>query len=285
VDRRRVLHLSDTHLLAGRGHHQGLVDTTAALEHVLAALAGVGDLAAVVVSGDVSDDGSPDSYATARSLVGGFAEAHGAAVVWAAGNHDARGPFAEVLLGAAAGVAEAGPLDAVHDLPGLRVVVLDSSVPGRGYGQLRPAQLAWLGEVLRAPAVGGTLVVVHHPPFPAPTVLHDALRLQQPEALLAAVAGTDVVAVLSGHYHHPFTATIGDLAVVVAPGVANHNDVLAAPGTERAVRGSGACLVEVEEGAVRTTVLSVAAPGDGEELFVLDEATVAQIAAEAGPGA
>ncbi|GAB7192020.1 metallophosphoesterase [Kineococcus sp. NUM-3379] len=277
----RLLHLSDTHLLGGGALHQGLVDTTAVLRHVLAGLAGVGDLDAVVVSGDVSDDGSAQSYAAARDLVGGFAAGRGAAVVWAVGNHDVRGPFAEVLLGRAA--APAGePLDTVHDVAGLRLVALDSSVPGRGYGELRPGQLGRLREVLAQPAPRGTVVVVHHPPLPAPTVLHEALRLQEPGALLEVLAGTDVRAVLSGHYHHPYVATAGELALVVAPGVANRTDVLVAHGRERAVRGSGACLVELGPDGVRATVLSVPAPGDGEELFVLDEELVAAIAAEAG---
>lgn len=282
----RLLHLSDTHLLAAGGLHQGLVDTTAVLRHVLDGLAGVGDLDAVVVSGDVSDDGSVESYATARDLVGTFAAARGAVPVWAVGNHDLRGPFAEVLLdGAVDRPLDAlvdTPVDTVRDVAGLRVVVLDSSVPGRGYGQIRPGQVERLSEVLEQPAPRGTVVVVHHPPLPAPTVLHDALRLQDPERLLAAVAGTDVRAVLSGHYHHPFLATVDGVAVVVAPGVANRNDVLVARGRERALRGSGACLVEVAPDGVRVTVLTVAAPGDGEELFVLDEQVVARIAEEAG---
>ena len=274
----RVLHLSDTHLLAAGGLHQGLVDTTAALRHTLAGLAGVGPLDAVVVSGDVSDDGSAESYLTAQELVEGFAVEHGAAVVWAVGNHDQRLPFAEVLLASTAD----GPLDGVHDVGGLRFAVLDSSVPGAGYGLLRPEQLAWLREVLAEPAPRGTVVVVHHSPLPAPTVLHDALRLQEPEALLAAVRGTDVRAVLSGHYHHPYVATLDGIVVVVAPGVANRTDVLVAEGLERAVRGSGACLVELGPDGVRTTVLTVSGPEDGQELFVLPRDVVERIGRDEG---
>ncbi|NAZ88506.1 hypothetical protein GTR00_20780 [Kineococcus sp. T90] len=253
----------------GGRHGGGRVDTTAVLRHVLASLAGVGPLDAVVVSGDVSDDGSTASYETARDLVGGFAREHGAGVVaWAMGNHDLAEPFTRVL----------GPTRCVHDVGGLRLVVLDSSVPRFGYGVLEEEQLEHLRGVLAEPAPRGTLVVVHHSPLPAPTVLHEGLRLQEPHRLLEAVAGTDVRAVLSGHYHHPYVATLpGGLTAVVAPGVANRTDVLVPGGSERAVRGSGACLLDVDDAGVRATVLSVAGPGDGEELFVLPPDVVQRI--------
>ncbi|ABS01562.1 metallophosphoesterase family protein [Kineococcus radiotolerans] len=272
----RVLQLSDTHLMAAGALHNGLVDTTAALVHALEALRDVGPLDAVVVSGDVSDDGTVASYEAARDLVGGFAAERGAVAVFAMGNHDVAGPFEQVL----------GPTRSVHDVAGVRIVVLDSSVPGRGYGELPAEQLSWAREVLADPAPRGSVVVVHHSPLPAPTVLHEGLRLQRPAELLDALAGTDVRAVLSGHYHHPFAATLpSGLAAFVAPAVANRCDVLVAPGRERILRGSGALLVDLDERGVRATVLTVPVPGDGEELFVLDEETVTRILAQAGvPG-
>ncbi|WP_432564945.1 metallophosphoesterase family protein [Kineococcus sp. SYSU DK003] len=269
----RILHLSDTHLMAAGALHQGLVDTTAALGHVLESLHGIGPLDAVVVSGDVSDDGTVASYETARDLVGPFARSHGAVPVFAMGNHDLPAEFTQVL----------GPTRSVHDVDGLRIVVLDSSVPACGYGFLDEGQLEWLRSVLATPAAKGSVVVVHHSPLPAPTVLHEGLKLQNPADLLAALAGSDVRAVLSGHYHHPFAATLrSGLTALVAPGVANRCDVLVARGRERIVRGHGALLVEVSPDAVHATVLSVPSPGDGTELFVLDEATVEAIVAKEG---
>lgn len=268
----RVLHLSDTHLMTAGALHQGLVDTTAALGHVLESLHGVGRLDVVVVSGDVSDDGTVASYETARNLVGDFAARHGAVPVYAMGNHDQAEGFTQVL----------GPTRSVHDVDGLRVLVLDSSVPGFGYGALSAEQLAWARSVLADPAPRGTVVVVHHGPVPAPTVLHEALQLQDQAGLLAALEGTDVRAVLCGHYHHPFTRLLpSGVLVAVAPGVANRTDPLVVRGRERAVRGSGAALVEVGDD-VLVTVLDVPTPGDGQELFELDEDAVARIAAAAG---
>ncbi|WP_432545627.1 metallophosphoesterase family protein [Kineococcus sp. SYSU DK004] len=278
----RLLHLSDTHLLADAGLHQGAVDTTAALGDVLAGLGGLGALDAVVVSGDVSEDGTPASYAAVRALVEGFARPRGAAVVWAVGNHDARTPFAAGLLDRPDHDPDE-PVDAVVDAGGLRLVSLDTSVPGAGYGELRPAQLERLAELLRGGAPRGTVVVHHHPVLPAPTVLHEALRLQRPHELLDVVRGTDVRVLLSGHYHHPYVAALDGVTAVVAPAVANRTDVLVPAGRERAVRGSGACLVDLgDDGQVRVTVLTVPRQRDGEVVVDLDEEAVRSIAAAAG---
>ncbi|MGI4895836.1 MAG: metallophosphoesterase, partial [Janthinobacterium lividum] len=146
----RILHLSDTHLMAPGALHQGVVDTTAVLREVCAGLQGVGPLDVVVVSGDVSDDGSIASYEAARDIVEAFARAHGALAVYAMGNHDLPTGFTAVL----------GPVRRVHDVAGLRVVVLDSSVPGRGYGEIGAEQLGWLRTVLATPAPRGSVVVV-----------------------------------------------------------------------------------------------------------------------------
>lgn len=268
----RVLHLSDTHLMTAGALHQGLVDTTAALGHVLESLHEVGPLDAVVVSGDVSDDGTVASYETARNLVGDFAARHGAVPVFAMGNHDQAEGFTQVL----------GPARSVHDVDGLRVLVLDSSVPGFGYGALAAEQLEWARSVLADPAPRGTVVVVHHGPVRAPTVLHEALELQDQAALLTTLEGTDVRAVLCGHYHHPFVRVLpSGVPVCVAPGVANRTDPLVVRGRERVVRGSGAALVEFGDD-VLVTVLDVPTPGDGQELFELDEGAVARISAAAG---
>ncbi|MFB9377163.1 metallophosphoesterase family protein [Kineococcus gynurae] len=276
----RVLHLSDTHVLAADGLHQGRVDTTAVLRRTLAGLAGVGPLTAVVVSGDVSEDGTEESYRTVRGLVEEFAAGRGAVVAWAMGNHDQRVPFARTLLDRDAVDV---PVVSVVVADGLRIVCLDSSVPGKGYGALSSGQLAGLRAELATPSERGTVVVVHHPPLNAPTVLHEALALRDPERLLAAVAGHDVRVILSGHYHAPLTATVDGLAVVVAPGVANRTDVLVERGRERARRGSGAVLVEIDPGgAVRSWVLDVPGPGDGEVVVDLDAETVQAIIAEAG---
>lgn len=289
----RILHLSDSHLAGDGTLHSGLVDTVAAYRLTLAAFDNAGPLDLVVLSGDVSDDGSPASYRILRTLTEDFAARHGAVAVYAMGNHDERVGFRDVLGNGHPGgetVERKGPVTGVTEVAGYRVLTLDSSVPGRSHGFLDAGQLGWLRAELAVDSPHGSVVVVHHPPVPPVTALHHGIELQNPADLADALAGSDAVAILSGHYHHPMSdfLQMGEDAVpvVVAAGIANSNCVLAGPGRERATAGSGGTLITLRPGPggrslVRALPVSVPLPVDvaPAEIFDLDPAAVAEISA------
>ena len=129
------------------------MDTDAGLVRALARLAHTDPAPQVIVfTGDLADEAEPEAYARLRELVEPAAAAMGAVVVWTMGNHDERAPYAEGLFGA----ASEEPQDRVHEVDGLRVIALDSSVPGYHHGEIDAAQRAWLAEVLATPAEHGT---------------------------------------------------------------------------------------------------------------------------------
>ncbi|ROP78874.1 calcineurin-like phosphoesterase family protein [Frigoribacterium sp. PhB107] len=285
----RVVHLSDSHLSGDGSLHQGSVDTLAALDRVLAEAARVDGVRLLVGSGDLSDDGSTASYALLRDRLEAWAASRDGQVdvVLVPGNHDLRAGFTEVLgdghLAHGAQPCATEPVDGVSLVDGWRVVTLDTSVPRAGYGLLRPEQLDRLRDLLAEPAPRGSVVVLHHPPLPAPTTLHESLALQAPEALAEALEGTDVRVVLAGHYHRPVVGSLAGVPVLAAPAVANETDVCAPHGTERAVRGSGFLIVDLlPDGSVRSTPVRVHDEHDGAEVFVLDEEAVRAIAVAAG---
>lgn len=269
----RILHLSDTHLFGDASRHYGVVDTEAALRRVLARAGELDRADLLVLSGDLSDDGSAASYRLLRELVEPFARERGAEVVYAMGNHDLREGFE----------AELGPREAVTALGGMRVVTLDSAVPGAGYGRVSDESLSWLRHELARRAERGTVVIVHHPPTPACTPLLHSLELQNAAELLEVCAAGDVRLVLSGHYHHPLVAHERGIPIVVAPGVANTTDALAGSGRERANAGSGFAVIDVPP-ADAPRVMFVAAPGpdDGRPLFDLAPEEIARIAGRLG---
>jgi len=209
-----VAHLSDVHLLANGVKQYGVVEPEDGLRMALSRLGRLDPVPqALVFTGDLADRGEPDAYARLRELVEPFAEGIGAHVVWVMGNHDERAPYAKGLFDS----DDDGPQDRVHDLGGLRIVALDTSVPEYHHGELSADQLAWLHAELSTPAEHGTILAMHHPPIPVPTLEPAAIiELLDQAALAEVVAGSDVRAILGGHFHYTSHATFAGVPVSVA---------------------------------------------------------------------
>jgi Icc protein len=208
-----IAHVSDPHLLAGSLQY-GAIDTQ---EHLALALARLRRLdpppRALVFTGDLADKAEPAAYARLRELVEPVAAELGAEVVWVMGNHDEREPYARGLYD------EAGdrPQDRVHEVDGLRIVALDTSVPGYHHGELTDDQLAWLTEVLSTPAPHGTLLALHHPPIPVPMLrAAEIIELVDQPRLAEVITGTDVRAIIGGHFHFSSYSTFAGIPVSVA---------------------------------------------------------------------
>ncbi len=261
-----VAHLSDTHLTTAGTRYNGVLEADAALYRAVAvlqeAVTGGRRLDAVVLSGDLTDTGDPDAYRRLAAAVSSI----GALPIFANGNHDVRSTFQRELLRR----SESGPVLQVHDVAGLRVLVLDSTIPGAGHGRLLPEHLAELDAVLDQPAAHGSVVVLHHAPVPPPSPLLSYFALERASrlALAEVLAGTDVRIVLAGHHHIAQSATLGGVPVAVAGSTAIRTDPLGPPGHDRTWASGSFNLVEVYPDVVTVSVI----PVDGaEQVFDLDE--------------
>lgn len=209
-----VAHLSDPHLLAGGARQYGVIDTEAGLRLALARLARLeAPPQALVFTGDLADKAEPAAYARLREVVEPAAAEIGAEVVWVMGNHDERAAYARGLFD----IDSDEPQDRVHDVAGLRIVSLDTSVPGYHHGDLTDAQLDWLAGVLATPAPHGTLLALHHPPIPIPMMpAADVIELLDQQRLADVLTGTDVRCILGGHLHYSTYSTFAGIPVSVA---------------------------------------------------------------------
>ena len=228
-----LIHLSDTHLTRARQPLHGGVDSDAQLARALRALPHAGlDVTAIVVTGDIADEGDEDAYTRARALLEPVAAQLDARLVWVMGNHDDRAAFRRALHGEEPSTA---PVDAVVDLDGLRLVVLDTSAPGSHHGELSDDQLSWLQHVLPAAAPRGTVIAMHHPPLPLPFGFLGMTGLRGQERLAEVLAGSDVRGILAGHLHYAAHSTFAGIPVTAAAATCYTADILAAHGSMRGV--------------------------------------------------
>jgi Icc protein len=206
-----LAHISDTHLLAGDARQYDAIDTVARFETALDRLSRIDPPPqALVFTGDLADVGDPAAYRVLREKVEPFAERIGAQVVWCIGNHDDRAAYSRELFGE----ESEAPQDRVYDVGGLRIVSLDTTVPGWHHGEVSDAQLTWLADVLASPAEHGTILALHHPPIPSPMVpAAELIELRDTDRLAAVVHGTDVRAILGGHYHFSSHSTFAGIPV------------------------------------------------------------------------
>ena len=232
-----IVHLSDTHFVTGAAPLMGTVDSDGHLAEALRGLTASGlRPSAIVVTGDIADTGAADAYARVRAMLEPVAAELGAELIWVMGNHDDRGRFRAGLLDGE-GSAE---VDAVHDLDGLRLIVLDSTVPGHDWGLVTPAQLEWLAGVLATPAPKGTVLAMHHPPLPVPIVLAQLIELREQAALEAVLTGTDVRAIIAGHLHYSTFSTFAGIPVSAAAATCYTTDLVAPVPTLRGQDGGQA---------------------------------------------
>ncbi|CAO5151550.1 3',5'-cyclic-AMP phosphodiesterase [Frankia sp. AiPs1] len=281
-----LIQVSDTHLVPSGQLIHGRVDTFALLEAAAARLADwAGPVAGILLTGDLANNGAPEAYRRLRGVIEPLAQRLGAAVVYAMGNHDERTAFrAELLDGATSpgggiltgdsltsnsltgdsltGSSPEDPCDQVHDIDGLRIIVLDSTTPGRHDGWLTDAQLAWLADRLDEPAPRGTLIVVHHPPLPSRLPTLHLLRLRAAERLAKVIDGTDVRMVLTGHAHHAGAGSLAGIPVWISPALAYHVDTLPPRGRHRGLPVGGFSRVDLVDGQVVVTAI----PLDGSGL-------------------
>ena len=133
-----------------------------------------------------------------------------------AGNHDSRAPLREVFAADGYFPPEGFLHYTVEDYP-LRLVALDTSIPGENGGILCEERLGWLDATLSGAPDRPTLVLMHHPPFATGITYMDNYGFDNAAGLAEVVARhPQVERILCGHLHrtidHRFAGTVAGTA-------------------------------------------------------------------------
>ena len=205
-----VVQLTDCHI----GHDWGRdadADLRAAVDVVAARLPA--PAAAVIVTGDIANNGTPDEYCRAREVL----EQLGAPIVALPGNHDHRGHLADAF-----GIPPTGRDDLSHttDLGPLRVIALDTQRTGEDGGQFDEPRRRWLEGALAGDDTTPTLLAMHHPPLVTGVPAMDAIGFPDDErlALVDTIAGrSQVRRIIAGHVHRVVSGAAGATPVLTIP--------------------------------------------------------------------
>lgn len=168
---------------------------------------------AVLVTGDIADHGAEAEYEeAARILAAPFP------VLPCPGNHDVRPAYRKALLGEA---PEAGPVNRVHHVAGVAILMCDSTIPGRDEGRLDERTLAWIDSTLAGlPEGQRALIAFHQPPVELHHPLPDSGMLERPGDLAALLdAHPRVAAVLTGHAHTAAASVFAGRPLIVGPAI------------------------------------------------------------------
>jgi 3',5'-cyclic AMP phosphodiesterase CpdA len=217
----RIAQLSDLHVHEGGASIGELVDANATLAAAIEFLRGlVPPPDAVVATGDLTDNGRPEQYAVLRELL----DACEPPLYLLPGNHDERAPLLEAFPDHTYLPTGGGPLSyAIEDHP-VRIVGLDTTIPGRHDAAFDADARRWLDDTLSARPDAPTLVCTHHPPFDTGVWWMDCVGL--PDDDRRAFEDTirrhaQVQRVLCGHIHRPVQTMWGSTLVSVAPSTAH----------------------------------------------------------------
>ena len=178
------------------------------------------------MTGDIVESGSAQEYRLART------ELDRLAIPWypIPGNHDARAAFIDGFQDRLPREGDVDRLDgfaqyAVAGLP-LRILALDTLVPGEDHGLLTGMRLDWLEAQLSRHADLPTVIAMHHPPFETAMPLIDGMILHDRGAFAQLIARhPQVEAIVSGHIHRAIHGRVAHAQASVAPSTAHQIDL------------------------------------------------------------
>ena len=212
-----IAQISDLHLRASGDPLQGRIDTIAALDDCIGHVNRLSPRPDIVLAtGDLTDLALPEDYALLRRMLAKLAMP----LYVIAGNHDDRDGL-RAAFGDDGYLPAAGEFlhYAIEDWP-LRLIGLDTLLPGEVGGGFCAGRLRWLAERLAEQPDRPTVLFMHHPPFPS------GIRFLDTPPFAGAAELADLVSrhpqvrqVLCGHTPRAIHVNWAGTCAAVAPSI------------------------------------------------------------------
>jgi 3',5'-cyclic-AMP phosphodiesterase len=213
-----IVQLSDPHITVPGERPYAPVDTARALKSAVAAIAALSprpDL--LVMTGDLVQRGLPEEYAHLKALLAPLS----LPILAIPGNHDERESMRTAFQGEGY-LPRSGALDFVVEFGGLRILGLDTLVPGKDGGRLCGERLSWVDSTLSAAPDRPSLILMHHPPFLTGIAPMDRIGLEGRQAFAEIVRRhPQTLRILCGHLHRTIDCRFAGTIAGTAPSTAH----------------------------------------------------------------
>jgi 3',5'-cyclic AMP phosphodiesterase CpdA len=216
----KLIQVSDLHLVPPGKLTSKVLDTNSILEETINEILRkkdyFGKIEGLVVTGDVSDDGSIESYLSAHEKLIKL----NVPVLVIPGNHDLRNPMREVFNEHVEFSTKSSQFDWVFKYEETVIVGLDSLVEGENFGFLEKTSLEFLSNQLSIHNGSDIVLLIHHPPIKTGIYFMDKIGLTNSSDLSECLKATNrPVRILCGHVHGVYHGLLGIHPVVSAPSV------------------------------------------------------------------
>ena len=168
----------------------------------------------ILLTGDLTDFGRPQEYELVRQLLAPLRMP----LFVIPGNHDHRGNLLNAFNNHDYLPKDSEFLHYVIDDYPLRMIGLDTTIPGKPGGELCKQRLTWLEQQLRQQPDKPTLLFMHHPPIKTGIQHMDVQNCRNGETLGEMLEGyPQVFQILCGHVHRPIHTQWHGMTVTIAP--------------------------------------------------------------------
>lgn len=214
-----IAQITDMHVRPRGKIAYGRVDTNDLLEAAVATIEALPRKPDVVIaSGDLTDCGLAEEYEVLREILAPLSMP----VYLVPGNHDRRAELFAEFRSDGYFANDDGFLHYAVEHHPVRLIGVDTVVPGNGHGEMCAARLAWLEKRLAEQPERPTLIFMHHPPFGTGLLDMDRINCRNGEAMADIVRRFDnVERVVCGHHHRPITVRWGGTIGSVSPSTAH----------------------------------------------------------------
>jgi 3',5'-cyclic-AMP phosphodiesterase len=177
----------------------------------------------VVITGDLTECGLPAEY---ENLAAILRRTLSMPIYIIPGNHDRRDTLRAHMAHLPHVTSDPDFVQyTVEDYP-VRLVMLDTLVPGAAHGALSDIQLEWLDRILAAQPSKPTMVAMHHPPFATGLSHMDSIALQDAQRFRSVIMRhRQVERIISGHHHRPIIGHCGHAIASISPSVAHQTEL------------------------------------------------------------